>query len=93
MAGLSSTALRFRLGPQRPQLVHNVGLRPLQACRRTSVVSCSNDRDFRQILIQKAAVPAAVILATAMCFAADPNYALAARSGGRVGGSSFSSRR
>ena len=56
-------------------------------------MSCSNDRDFRQILIQKAAVPAAVILATAMCFAADPNYALAARSGGRVGGSSFSSRR
>ena len=44
-------------------------------------------------VIQKVALPAATLLGAALLMAASPDDALAARSGGRVGGSSgFSSR-
>lgn len=93
MAGLATSSHRIQLAPPRPSLARLVGLRPLQARKLTITVSCSNESNLRDRILQKFALPAAVLLASAMCFAAGPNYALAARSGGRMGGSAFSSRR
>jgi len=56
------------------------------------VVRCSA-QDEEKSIVEKIALPAAALLGAALLFASTPDEALAARSGGRVGGSSFSSRR
>ncbi|KAL4448399.1 hypothetical protein ABPG75_005618 [Micractinium tetrahymenae] len=61
--------------------------------QRALVVRASAGKEERP-LHEKLAGPAAAVLGAALLFAATPDEALAARSGGRVGGSSgFSSRR
>lgn len=61
--------------------------------QRALVVRASAGKEERS-LHEKLAGPAAAVLGAALLFAATPDEALAARSGGRVGGSSgFASRR
>jgi hypothetical protein len=58
------------------------------------VVRASQEQPEEKTLTEKLALPAAALLGAALLFAATPDEALAARSGGRVGGSSgFASRR
>ena len=57
------------------------------------VVLASQRQPEEKSLPEKLALPAAAFLAAALLFAATPDDALAARSGGRVGGSSGFSRR
>jgi uncharacterized membrane protein len=63
------------------------------ARRAVLAVRASTQEPEQQGLAAKLALPTAAVLAAALLFAATPDEALAARSGGRVGGSSFSARR
>lgn len=67
-------------------------MRPMQARRVLAPIRCSANSQEQSSFLQKAALPAAALLGAALLFAATPDEALAARSGGRVGGSGFSSR-
>lgn len=65
---------------------------PSRVQRAVRVYATQQKQDERS-LQEKLAVPAAALLGAALLFAATPDEAEAARSGGRVGGSSgFSSR-
>ena len=57
---------------------------------RGLTVTCSAQE--HRSLAEKLALPAAAVLSAALLFAATPEDALAARSGGRMGGGSVSSR-
>lgn len=58
------------------------------------VVCAAGPREEERSLAQKLALPAAALLGAALLMGATPDVAEAARSGGRVGGSSgFSARR
>ena len=74
------------------------------ACFTTKRTSSTNGRLQRAVVVraeqqkeslrEKLAMPAAAVLGAVLLFAATPDEALAARSGGRVGGSSgFTQRR
>lgn len=91
MAVCTVNSLRPQLASRATCFSRVTGLRPLQARRVTSAVRCSSDNDSEQSILQKAGLPAAVLLSAALLFAGTPDEALAARSGGRVGGSSFRS--
>ena len=72
-----------RGSPNRPAGRRQLLLRP------AAVVSAAEEK---KSLAEKIALPAAGLLAAALFMAATPDEALAARSGGRIGGSGFSRR-
>ncbi len=87
---LTATALRPTGAPRTACFTRAT---TLVARRAVPTVRCSAEKDSdRNGMLQKVALPAAALLGAALLFAATPDEALAARSGGRVGGSSFSAR-
>lgn len=93
------TALALQAGlraPVRTQAYHKVSSRSSHRPLARPVLASARpptDED-KKSLHEQLAVPAAAVMAAALFFAATPDEALAARSGGRVGGSSgFSQRR
>jgi uncharacterized membrane protein len=85
-----STTLKLQLAPR--SLTCSSGPKPLQARKMTAAVRCSAQKDTEPSILEKAKLPAIAVLAAALMFAGTPDEALAARSGGRMGGSGFSSR-
>ena len=86
------STLKVQLARPGPCLTRNTGLKPLQARKMGAMVRCSAQKTEQQTILEKAKLPAIALLATALLFAGTPDEALAARSGGRMGGSGFSSR-
>ena len=86
MTALSSVAMRPTLGCFR-----STACGPQQRRFQRPVVCAASPEE--KTLAQKLALPAAAILGAALLFTAAPDEALAARSGGRMGGSSFSRRK
>lgn len=84
--------LKLQLAPRGPCLVRNTAFKPLQARKMTAGVRCSVQKEPEQSILEKAKLPAIALLAAALMLAGTPDEALAARSGGRMGGSGFSSR-
>lgn len=85
--------LKLQLAPRGPCLTHNFTFRPLQARKIVAGVRCSAQEKTEQSILEKVKLPAIAVLAAALLLAGTPDEALAARSGGRMGGSGFSSRR
>lgn len=84
--------LKLQLAPRAPCLTRNTEFKPLQARKMTAGVRCSAQKETEQSILEKAKIPAIAVLAAALMLAGTPDEALAARSGGRMGGSGFSSR-
>lgn len=87
------STLKVQLARPGPCLTRNTGLKPLQARKMGAMVRCSAQKETeQQTILEKAKLPAVALLAAALLFAGTPDEAFAARSGGRMGGSGFSSR-
>ena len=84
-------SLGVSVAPRVPCFVRTSGLRPLQSRTIPAVVRCScNEKEGEEKSdLQKTALPAAALLSALLLFGATPDDAFAARSGGRMGGSSF----
>lgn len=87
------------LSLQKPVRHGNVSFRSVDTSRRLPLaqrsnrfVVTANKSEDNNSIIQKMALPAAAVLGAALLFASTPDIAEAARSGGRMGGSSFSAR-
>jgi hypothetical protein len=93
MSMCTMNTLKLQLAPRAPCLTRNTGLKPLQARKMVAAVRCSAQKETtEQSILEKAKLPAIAFLAAALMLAGSPDEALAARSGGRMGGSGFSSR-
>lgn len=87
---LSATAVRPQLAGRTSAFRASSSRLPSLPQRALVVRAAQEERSLHE----KLAAPAAALLGAALLFAATPDEALAARSGGRVGGSSgFASRR
>lgn len=84
-----STQMRFAANPALS--VRRVSVRkakcPVAARTVKLIVKSSQEQLDQKSFSERLALPAAALLGAALLFAATPDEALAARSGGRVGGS------
>jgi hypothetical protein len=89
MSMCTMNTLKLQLAPRAPCLTRNT---TVQVRKMASAVRCSAHKETEQSILEKAKLPAIALLAAALMLAGSPDEALAARSGGRMGGSGFSSR-